>query len=840
MPKLPPILRIQQRRHRSQVVAIILLVSMLALFATALGMDLLRSKAREYDAVRRDSDNLALLLDQQISTTVSKVDLVLQELVKDYAGHPELAPHIPAEAKSNPDLQRRIGLIPEAQSDSLKLINSAGYVVAGSGTAPSLPAQFLGDRHYIGQQRNATRNELIISEPLLSRTSGEWQLILSRPILDKKGGFNGVAQVALRTEYFQTLFSHLNVGANGNISIFDMDWRLLARHPVLRDQLGKQFFNSPAKPLLAAGTTHGSYESESRVDGVRRLFVFHKIQNMPYVLVVGKSSDEFLYSWNIKEALYGIGFVSLLICIGSLLYVFYRHTEENESLVNQVFACSSQAIFIADEAGKLVAINPAFTLLTGFTETEVLGQTLDFLRSPLQYEITHDQILKQVMAQREWRGELWHRLKNGHDQRHLLALASIERQHRRTAFSIGMLSDITTLDQARASAEDANQAKSAFLATMSHEIRTPLNGILGMAQLLQMPTLSSAEVLDYARTIVNTGNVLLTLLNDILDLAKIEAGRLELRPVGFSPKSLLEETARLFGEMAADKRITLACHWQGAADACYEADTTRVRQMLSNLVSNAIKFSRSGEVRLDARILEQFEQKALLEFSVTDTGVGISTDDMARLFQPFVQLESAKSSTHTGSGLGLSIVRNLAHRMGGESGGSSTPGQGSRFWFSIQVGTRPAADPDTNVAIAVDRPPRAGQRILMAEDNEGNRQVMTFMLEKLGYSVTSVENGALALATVATRHEDFDAVLMDCLMPVMDGYQATERIRSLETMQGLPRKPIIALTAAAFEADRERSLAAGMDEHLTKPVNIDELDALLQRFLERKANTLSA
>ena len=396
------------------------------------------------------------------------------------------------------------------------------------------------------------------------------------------------------------------------------------------------------------------------------------------------------------------------------------------------------------------------------------------------------------------------------------------------------------LIDAKEAAEVANVAKSNFLANVSHEIRTPMNGILGMAQLLLTPNLSTREQREYATTILNSGQTLLALLNDMLDFAKIEAGKIELTPAAFDPEQLVGETIGVFRQLAQAKGLTIESASRVPAGRSYEADPIRVRQMLSNLISNAIKFTPRGQVHVEVAEVENTADFAILKFVVTDSGVGIAPEKHAVLFKPFSQADSSTTRDYGGTGLGLSIVRNLAALMGGDAGAESEPGKGSRFWFTIRVRILAAAPHHPRLGRSAGAVPATGMedgfvgRVLVVEDNPVNRQVIEAMLQKLKLEVECVENGETAVAAVIGGARP-DLVLMDVQMPVMDGLEATMRIRRWEGETGQPRLPIIALTAGAFEEDRDRCIASGMDGYLAKPIQMKHLTATLTKWIGKAA-----
>ncbi|MBF0348303.1 MAG: PAS domain S-box protein [Magnetococcales bacterium] len=502
---------------------------------------------------------------------------------------------------------------------------------------------------------------------------------------------------------------------------------------------------------------------------------------------------------------------------------------------------------ITDPDGLIEYVNPQFCRVTGYDQNEVIGKNPKILKSDSTPAEVFADMWRTISAGNTWRGELLNRKKDGTHFWESTLIAPIFNDAGKIQHYLAIKEDITekkvyetTLKEARQRADAANRAKSEFLATMSHEIRTPMNGVLGMVELL-LETPLNQEQRKYAQTVYRSGESLLTLLNDILDLSRIEARQIKLEKAPLDLKDLLQEVLDVFSPLAHGKSLSLSLNFTPPdMNTSILGDPVRLRQIVVNLTGNAVKFTERGSVTMHLfQVWEQSDRTAY-RFEVQDTGIGVEVEAQGRLFHPFVQADSTTTRRYGGSGLGLSIVRKLVELMDGTIGLHSTPGQGSTFWFELTLEhQQEVVGLESNQGVVVKpsepliSPPTrnfSGIRILVAEDFEINRDVILEMLRKLGCEVDWAENGRKAVEMVASG--SYDLIFMDMHMPEMDGFAATAHIRQWQQRAGDNHPvPIIAVTADAMSGDREKCLAAGLDDYIAKPFRSRDLVRVLEAWI---------
>jgi PAS domain S-box-containing protein len=502
---------------------------------------------------------------------------------------------------------------------------------------------------------------------------------------------------------------------------------------------------------------------------------------------------------------------------------------------SQLIDLSHDAIITLDANQNVTGWNAGALELYGRTESEAIGKGIhDLLQTSGQIPLPEiDRILDR---DGRWDGQLCHTARDGRtittESRQVLIRGA-------NGTPTGMLQinrDVTgriritdELARAKETAETANRAKSEFLANMSHEIRTPMNGVIGTADLL-LQTVLSSEQRQYAEIIRECGESLLRLLDDILDLSKIEAGRLSIETIPFDLRQLLKQTVAIVDLLASDKGLQLTFSFDDQVPTGVAGDPVRLRQVLMNLLTNAVKFTTEGTVTLRVTTISDDPGAVTIRVEVRDTGPGLAPEVQVRLFQPFTQGDASTTRRFGGTGLGLAISKRLVELMGGTIGLESTLGKGSVFWFTI---TLPRTGTPVTAPPAFSPVPRSTElHVLLVEDNPVNQRVTSRILERLGCRVAIAANGQDALAHAAETR--YDLVLMDCHMPEMDGYEATQELRRRET--GRDRTPVIALTAGAFESDRERAAVAGMDDYLSKPVKLADIARTLHKWTKRPSS----
>ena len=523
----------------------------------------------------------------------------------------------------------------------------------------------------------------------------------------------------------------------------------------------------------------------------------------------------------------------------------------------------TESLIVLDHAGKIAMVNRATLDWLGYEEQELLGQDMSLVlgpggERPLSREIRENMNGKAAFANAE---RTFHTKTGGT----IPVLFSWSVMHQGDAVVPGIVCvaiDITErkqteaiLEKSKEAAEAASRAKSEFLANMSHEIRTPMNGVLGMVDLL-LETDLTAKQRNFANMANRSAQNLLNILNDILDLSKIEAGKLSLEFIDFNVRRVVNDVIELFAVESHSRGIFIESSLDEDAIPIVRGDPVRLRQVLVNLVGNSVKFTEKGGITIGVSQVEGEQERVTLRFQVSDTGIGISAEKRQGIFDAFTQADASTTRKHGGTGLGLAISRQLVSLMGGKIGVESAEGKGSTFWFTVNLekglGERfcerektaspfewriSSADRAKGVTGAAGEADWASCRILVAEDNRVNQPGVAVIISQWGCQVEVVYNGREAIEAI--MRESYDIALMDCQMPEMDGYEATRIIREWEQASNHPRTPIIALSADAMQGDRDKCLASGMDDYLPKPFQQEQVYAILKRYIGKPEKSMN-
>ncbi len=525
----------------------------------------------------------------------------------------------------------------------------------------------------------------------------------------------------------------------------------------------------------------------------------------------------------------------------ALVAAFVRESNEFCALSAQSLRLShavdqiSSAVMVTDTGGTIEYVNSGFETITGYSAEEAVGRTPVFLRSGFHSPAFFEQLQETVLGGQVWTGELCSRRRSGELHWQFATVAPVRDESGRIGHVVALMNDISetkrealALVQARDAAEAASRARSQFVASMSHEFRTPMNAIIGTVELLRRTALDPTQS-EYLGRMDVAARGLLRLLNGILEFSKAEAEKLELENREFFFDHLVADAIRLHRGSALEKGIAFESSFEFDTRRAVVGDRMRLGQVISNLLNNAIKFTESGHVRFTGRILEELEESLHLEFTVEDTGIGISDQQMGRLFQPFSQGDASTTRRFGGTGLGLAIARRLVRLMGGDITVSSTVGEGSSFRFDVRLirGSSgnvalPASDPPPLVSR-----PLAGIRVLLVEDDEVSQALAADLLLLSGADVKVAVDGQQCLSILnSAAGASIDVVIMDLDMPVLDGFATTQRIRGEPSLRELP---IIALTADVVGTVREQCMHVGMTDYLPKPCELRQLIEVVHR-----------
>jgi PAS domain S-box-containing protein len=815
---------------------------------------------REYALLEVGARNRAAL----ITGMVRSIDVMLFNIEADLRDDPG----VPS-AEMNRMLRDRMRQLPEVRS--MSVMTREAKVIASS--LDALNGFDASKRDYFVQTRDKDAGHggqaIFISKPFKS-ADGAHILLFGRTHHDRAGNFNGLATASIHLKKFEEFLIDVPFSHNEESLVIHENGDIVHAVPDGEARAGTTLQGGVAHTEhSAAGKSTTRHRNISRYAQKEMVSVFHKVPGTPLIVVARSPYADVIAPWQQSSYMRAISFIllaALLIYLTRLAVLrqaaLVREAAllaESQSRLNTIIETEPECIKILDAEGRLTFMNPAgLKMIEANNLSQVKGHpVLDVIAPEFQekYADLHERVIKGESAHmqyqviglqggRRWlethavpmqsQGEVLHLAvtRDIHEKKKIEAELEQHQHHLEALVQERTLE----LSLAKEAAESANRAKSIFLANMSHELRTPMNGIMGMTD-LALRRVEDPKVRDQLAKVKQASQHLLHIINDILDISKIEAERLVLEQVNFNLSDVLENLINLIGHKATEKGIKLLVNLApDVARQSLQGDPLRLGQILLNLTGNALKFTEQGTITVRARLTENSPTGTMLRFEVQDTGIGISTTDQKRLFTAFEQADGSMTRKYGGTGLGLAISKRLVRMMGGFIGVESAPGQGSTFWFTVSLGKVSDAVPPEPTFSGTDPLARlqtefANARILLAEDEPVNQEVSRGLLEDAGLGVDLAEDGAEAFSLV--RQNRYALILMDLQMPNMNGIDATRAIRALP---GYESTPILAMTANAFDEDRQVCIDAGMNAHISKPVDPQKLYETLLAWLEKRAN----